>query len=169
MRVREHRALLVESLETAVEIAENRPALVAHVIKTCAPLLEVKARDIKVKPYGPHPSLGDPQWIVLIEGYGVFGFIDHVVEPGPWLTEGFYPDLLERYREILCATEDWVGPDKAGRTHLLWMLDELESRHEQSLTKKHRWLGFIQGVMVDRQLIDVDEERDHTRPIFMGA
>lgn len=169
MRVREHRALLVESLETAVEVAENRPALVAHVIKTCAPLLEVKARDIRVKPYG-HPSyLGDREWIVVIEGYGVFGFVDRVAGLGEWLTEGFYPELLERYREILIATADWFGPEKAGRTHLLWMLDELESRHEQSLTKKHRWLGYIQGVMTDRQLIDVDEERDHTRPIFMGA
>lgn len=169
MRVREHRGSLADSLETAVEIEENRPALVAHVIKTCAPLLEVKARDIKVKPYGPRPSLGDPDWIITIDNYGVFGFVDRVVEPGPWLTESFYPELLDRYRDILNAAEDWVGPDKAGRTHLLWMLDELESRHEQSLTKKHRWLGFIQGVMIANGLMAVDDERDRTRAIFLGA
>lgn len=169
MRVREHRGSIAESLETAVEIEENRPALVAHVIKTCAPLLEVKARDIKVKPYGPRPSLGDPDWIITIDNYGVFGFVDRVVEPGPWLTEGFYPELLESYRQLLLAAEDWPAPEKAGRKHLLWMIDELECRHEQSLTKKHRWLGFIQYGMIQGGLSTVDDERDRTRPIFLGA
>lgn len=32
--------------------------------------------------------------------------------------------------------------------------------------KLSRWLGFVQGVLAVQGIIDVDEEREFTRPIF---
>lgn len=53
-------------------------------------------------------------------------------------------------------------------THLRWMLGELDRNCEQSLTKKHRWLGYIQGLLVAYGYTTVDRERDYTREIFRG-
>lgn len=53
-------------------------------------------------------------------------------------------------------TEDW---------HLGWMLIEIVEKKVLG-TKAHRWLGFVQGIMVMRGYISVDEERDRTRPYF---
>lgn len=52
--------------------------------------------------------------------------------------------------------------------HLLWMLQELLHNKEQSETKKHRWLGFIQGVIITKGYTTVLEERIVTRDIFNG-
>jgi hypothetical protein len=32
--------------------------------------------------------------------------------------------------------------------------------------KANRWLGFVQGILTVGGLIDVDSERDYTRPLF---
>jgi len=37
-----------------------------------------------------------------------------------------------------------------------------------SETKKHRWLGFIQGCMIKDGFIKLTEERERTRPILNG-
>lgn len=170
MRVREHRGSLADSLDTAVIIDPSRPALMEHVIKVCAPLLVVRPSDISVDYYGFETRLDEHQYIIKIAHYGVFGFIDEIGGGKiDWLRGTFYPELLERYREILREAQDWPAADKAGREHLLWMLDELERREEQSLTKKHRWLGFVQGVMIAAGLTTVDDERDETRALFNGA
>lgn len=58
-----------------------------------------------------------------------------------------------------CETEDY---------HLLWMLQELIHNKEQSETKKHRWLGFIQGVIISKGYSTVTEERLMTRDILNG-
>lgn len=55
------------------------------------------------------------------------------------------------------------------REHLLWMLNEIENNKEQSLTKKHRWLGYVQGIIIAEKLTTVSEEREFTRPLFDGA
>lgn len=34
------------------------------------------------------------------------------------------------------------------------------------IDKTNRWIGFIQGVLWERELIDIDEEREFTRPLF---
>lgn len=52
--------------------------------------------------------------------------------------------------------------------HLMWMLCELLENRDQSETKKHRWLGFIQGVMICKGYLTVTEERELTRPILNG-
>ena len=53
--------------------------------------------------------------------------------------------------------------------HLLWMLYELNTNTEMSLTKKHRWLGFIQGCLIKDGIIDLKAERNRTRDILKGA
>ena len=32
--------------------------------------------------------------------------------------------------------------------------------------KQSRWLGFIQGVLIAKNLLDTEEERDFSRPLF---
>lgn len=79
----------------------------------------------------------------------------------------FYPPLCKRYRDLLNAEpkEDPDNPMHEG--HLAWMLQELQLRRMEQ-TKKHRWLGYIQGIMVSKGLISVQEEREATREIFNG-
>ena len=79
----------------------------------------------------------------------------------------FYPPLCRRYRDLLNAEpkEDPDNPMHEG--HLAWMLQELQLRRMEQ-TKKHRWLGYIQGIMVSKGLISVQEEREATREIFNG-
>ncbi|WQN06691.1 hypothetical protein [Escherichia phage vB-Eco-KMB37] len=50
------------------------------------------------------------------------------------------------------------------------MLNEIQDGcNDMSETKRHRWLGYIQGVMIMKNLITVDDERNATRPVFNGA
>lgn len=53
--------------------------------------------------------------------------------------------------------------------HLLWMLEQLIAPSTMSLTKRHRWLGFIQGCMIKDGLLNVQDERRNTRAVFDGA
>lgn len=81
----------------------------------------------------------------------------------------FYDDLLDRYDHYL--SEDTKLPETGYQSalHLRGMITQLRYDTDQSLTKKHRWLGYIQGVMCAHGLIDVDTERDWTRGLFRGA
>lgn len=81
--------------------------------------------------------------------------------------ENFYNELRERYFSILDVEAHNNPNDPTSNEHLAWMLLELGSS-EMSETKKHRWLGYIQGCMVMKNLITVQEERDLTRGIFNG-
>ena len=78
-------------------------------------------------------------------------------------------ELLIRYRTILNSVTNEL-PDKEyiSKEHLFWMLEEIEYNEEQSLTKKHRWLGYIQGILIAFGILDVDEERNITRPLLNG-
>ena len=79
----------------------------------------------------------------------------------------FYPEICDRYEAILLKQP--ADATETGASHLLWMLRELQHGwNGMSETKRHRWLGYIQGVMVMKDLISVDEERNITRPIFKG-
>ncbi|WP_391557173.1 hypothetical protein [Robertmurraya sp.] len=53
-------------------------------------------------------------------------------------------------------------------SHLLWMLQVIISDQSLSETKRNRWLGFIQGVLVCKGDIEIKSERDSTREIFKG-
>lgn len=55
--------------------------------------------------------------------------------------------------------------DKTSNMHLCWMLQCIATMQVND-PKAHRWLGFVQGVMVCKGLIDVDQERELTRIIF---
>lgn len=52
--------------------------------------------------------------------------------------------------------------------HLVWMLDQIQWDTTQSLTKKHRWIGYIQGVLIERGIMDMTTERNITRDILRG-
>lgn len=52
--------------------------------------------------------------------------------------------------------------------HLLWMIAQLQQDDTQSITKKHRWLGYIQHALISQGLTTVTAERDFTRNIFKG-
>jgi hypothetical protein len=56
--------------------------------------------------------------------------------------------------------------DKTDTPHLRWMIDEIRTNKDMPLDKIARWVGFIQGVMVMREMITVDGERNRTRGIF---
>lgn len=79
----------------------------------------------------------------------------------------FYNDLRYRYLEVLNTKSENDPDHPTSRHHLAWMLDELVS-DTMSETKKHRWLGYIQGCMVCQGLINVEDERNATRNIFNG-
>lgn len=78
--------------------------------------------------------------------------------------------LLFRRYEVAARTQftplsDAVGKDMAARTlnlcaHAIVHINEL------SEDKANRWLGFVQGVLCAAGIVDVDEERDYTRPLF---
>jgi len=62
------------------------------------------------------------------------------------------------------------GADKTSAAHLSWMCKEiLNNIRTMQPDKISRWIGFIQGVMAANGLLDVDEERNRTRPLFEAA
>ena len=71
------------------------------------------------------------------------------------------------YPDAIIITKPLEG-DEMNDLHLLWMLQQIRFNKSQSETKKHRWLGFIQGVMTAKGYINVLEERELTRNIFKG-
>lgn len=83
--------------------------------------------------------------------------------------------LAGRYRDMIQVDSgraeifeiDQFG-DKTSRGHLIWMLDEIVNNFEQSVTKKHRWFGYIQGLLIAYGYTTVDRERDYTRDMFRG-
>lgn len=85
----------------------------------------------------------------------------------------FYPEIINRYLLVLKFKYPFQTPAQncdmpfSGQ-HLMWMLEAVRDSETMPDTKKHRWLGFVQGVLSYQGLINVDEERDITRPIFNG-
>ena len=85
----------------------------------------------------------------------------------------FYPEIVDRYIDIILDRYPKVevkcqSEHPMSAPHLLWMLNEIETSDTMSTTKKHRWLGYVQGVMTALGWITVQEERDFTRNIFNG-
>lgn len=52
--------------------------------------------------------------------------------------------------------------------HLIWMLNEILHNDNMSFSKKHRWLGYVQGIMISNDIISVEDERNETRGLFLG-
>lgn len=58
-------------------------------------------------------------------------------------------------------------PERCNYKSLKNLLKEgLDNTDKYPSDKMHRWLGFTQGVLSVIGLIDVDEEREFTRPIL---
>lgn len=82
--------------------------------------------------------------------------------------------LFARYASIIAAARDlpdaWMDHPRLAMSNLEWMC---ATGQAQAATmpedKASRWLGFVQGCLAMRGLIDVDTERDRTRPLFHGA
>ena len=86
-------------------------------------------------------------------------------------------ELLDKYKKdcisllppnSVLSVEQKPG-DETNPVHLIWMLQQIKDNPEMSQTKRHRWLGYIQGVLVMKGVFNVEEEREYTRPIFNGA
>lgn len=81
----------------------------------------------------------------------------------------FYPVILKRYRALIKEKGGALpATPYLNAEHLLGMLETLENDLLQRQSKKHRWLGYIQGILCAYGLTTVDAERDFTRKIFNG-
>lgn len=77
--------------------------------------------------------------------------------------------LFERYLNIVNKNklifEGLALPERCSYTSISNLLNEaINNTDKYPFDKMHRWLGFTQGVLSVMGLIDVDEERDFTRP-----
>lgn len=90
-----------------------------------------------------------------------------VMEESKPIHGDFYPELRQRYFNLLNCTPIENSNEALTDSHLAWMLSEL-SNPDMSETKKHRWLGYIQGVLATKTPIVVNEERNDTRDVFKG-
>lgn len=80
-------------------------------------------------------------------------------------------DLLRR---LLQQNDDLkIMRDQAHPTelcHLAWMLDTVRLEvHKWPLDKSGRWIGYVQGVLVEQRKLKVDEERNRTRLSYQVA
>ena len=77
--------------------------------------------------------------------------------------------LCKRYEKILMEKGDFYVSKEImySDSHLLDMITDIRINIDKFPTHKlNTWVGFIQGVMSVSKLIDVNEERDFTRPLF---
>lgn len=59
---------------------------------------------------------------------------------------------------------------KTSWQNLRWMMTTAcDNIQAWPVDKLSRWIGFVQGVLSVRGILDVDQERDRTRPLFHNA
>lgn len=76
-------------------------------------------------------------------------------------------DLLERKFPGLNPSRTMPG---TSAPHLAWMLEMVVVHaHEWPLDKSGRWLGFVQGVLAMVGELDIEEERNRSRPVYQTA
>jgi hypothetical protein len=80
---------------------------------------------------------------------------------------GWPKELIEGLRKQVVGCERQPSQDKLTETHLMWMLAQIEQGFVTG-TKAHRWFAFVQGVLAERGLLNVGQERDRTRPFFQA-
>lgn len=85
------------------------------------------------------------------------------------MMEKYYDALalcLVRYHEMI--TSDPMATEYDNHRDLLSFIREFDEAitNRLPLIKLNRWLGYIQGVMIERGLTTVETERDWTRPLF---
>lgn len=80
--------------------------------------------------------------------------------------------LFERYLDVIdrASVDPFATDPRHSLENLAWMCNEAIKRAgELPLDKLSRWLGFVQGCLAMRGLIDVDSERNLSRPLFHSA
>lgn len=83
--------------------------------------------------------------------------------------ENPFVTLCNRYAVLIkeALIDPCMHSKRLCHPNLLWMLDQIVINETTwPLDKTGRWLGFTQGVMAAQGLIDVDAERDYSRPLF---
>ena len=77
--------------------------------------------------------------------------------------------LFKRYAELAGANAaklDGLTP-KCRSAALVALCDEaIANGRDYPFDKMNRWLGFTQGVLATTGIIDVDAEREYTRPLL---
>ncbi len=81
--------------------------------------------------------------------------------------------LYETYRP-LCDESSYLAAFTQGHLakeltlgHAGWMLDRVkENASTWPVDKLHRWIGFVQAILVLHEKVTVDQERERTRPLF---
>lgn len=78
--------------------------------------------------------------------------------------------MFRRYLQI-CAEAGQMGeecyPERLQLENLIWLCNRsIEAGESLPIDKLSRWLGFVQGCLLMRGLLDTDEERDASRPLF---
>lgn len=80
--------------------------------------------------------------------------------------------LLMGYKQT-CKTTSDPNPDSPAGTslkHMAWMCDQaFDNQLEWPMDKLSRWLGFIQGVLIMKGIIEAEHTRNITRPMFHAA
>lgn len=77
--------------------------------------------------------------------------------------------LFRRYRELISQSVsiNHLCPAYCTKDSLMRLATEaIENTSRYPYDKLNRWLGFIQGILAVKCVIDVDAERDYTRPLF---
>ena len=80
-------------------------------------------------------------------------------------TAAIYLDLIEAEE-----SDPFAGHPRLSLENLGWICRTIQEKGaDLPIDKPSRWLGFVQGCLAMRGLIDVDEERTATRPRFHRA
>ena len=81
--------------------------------------------------------------------------------------------LCRRYIDIISEeVGDAIEADVVDETMeklldmCIYMCNNADTMYEDKMS---RWLGFVQGVLYSRMLIDINEEREFSRPLFHEA
>ena len=173
MQFREHRGSLEESLKTMVELGNDYLSLMTHLVEIYkddpATIKRLADESISVKSYPDRRYWLNQHLVTFGNGTGVLGMLDRGLND-------FYPDICQRYRRMaVAAIEGTVPfnselPSEFQAPHLMRMLEQIQftKTTQQSESKKHRWLGFVQAAIIAQGWSTVQVERDFTRDIFNG-
>lgn len=87
-----------------------------------------------------------------------------------FLREAFVETIAGLRQRLLRVSFTLFDKPQQSAPHLLWMLDELDRKLDRfPVDKTGRWIGYVQGVLACNGFLDVNEERDRTRPLFQKA
>lgn len=81
-----------------------------------------------------------------------------------------YASLLKERLWEFRATDTEPFDSNTGVRHLIWMCEQVVEHtgyvpREWSITKLHRWIGYIQGVMTARGFTTVERERQEYKDL----